>query len=187
MDSKTEVKSGWTTEQEARIQHFIERGQTRSNAVRSMRNEERKAAAPVIDQTPVTTQATVDRVNKALASKRTVSDADVDRMSESEAKTLLAPKAKKSDRAKSSSKYALTPAQKAAATKAVNEVRGKGAVDRQLKSSLNPKYAVYQYFGLSDGNVCHVSFGEEVTAHLLPEKSVTVRNWRAQLKRDAKS
>ena len=75
-------------------------------------------------------------------------------------------------------KYALSPQKQAAVDRAVNECAGKAAVEKMLKSSLNPKYAVYQFFGLSDGNVCMVNIGEEITVHLLPADSATVKNWR---------
>jgi len=48
------------------------------------------------------------------------------------------------------SKYALTPQRQAAVDKAVNECAGKAAVEKLLKSSLNPKYGVYQFFRMSD-------------------------------------
>src|SRR5882762_4246033 len=86
------------------------------------------------------------------------------------------------------SKYSLTPQKQAAIDKVVNECAGKAAVETCIKSSLNPKYAIYQFFGLSDGNVCMVSIGEEIKAHLLPADSATVKNWKrkraAGMKRD---
>ncbi len=86
------------------------------------------------------------------------------------------------------SKYSLTPQKQAAIDKVVRECAGKAAVENLIKSSLNPKYAVYQFFGLSDGNVCMVSIGEEIKAHLLPASSATVKNWKRQrvagIKRD---
>lgn len=100
-------------------------------------------------------------------------------------KAAKAPKAKAAKRGKES-KYSLTPAQQRKGDEAMNKVRGKGAVERKLKSSLNPKYAVYQFWGLSDGNVCHINYGEEVTAHLMPEKSSTVKNWRRLQARELK-
>ena len=75
-------------------------------------------------------------------------------------------------------KYALSAQKQAAVDKVVNECAGKAAVETCVKSSLNPKYAVYQFFGLSDGNVCMVSVGEEIKAHLLPASSATVKNWK---------
>ncbi len=78
------------------------------------------------------------------------------------------------------SKYSLTPQKQTAIDKVVNECAGKTAVEKLIKSSLNPKYAVYQFFGLSDGNVCMVSIGEEIKAHLLPASSATVKNWKRQ-------
>ncbi len=62
------------------------------------------------------------------------------------------------------SKYALSAQKQAAIDAKVNECAGKAAVEACIKSSLNPKYAVYQFFGLSDGNVCMVSIGEEIKA-----------------------
>ncbi len=78
------------------------------------------------------------------------------------------------------SKYSLTPQKQAAIDKVVRECAGKAAVEKLIKSSLNPKYAVYQFFGLSDGNVCMVSIGEEIKAHSLPANSATVKNWKRQ-------
>lgn len=78
------------------------------------------------------------------------------------------------------SRYSLSPQKQAAIDKVVRECAGKAAVENLIKSSLNPKYAVYQFFGLSDGNVCMVSIGEENKAHLLPASSATVKNWKRQ-------
>src|SRR6266446_4228096 len=78
------------------------------------------------------------------------------------------------------SKYALSAQKQAAIDAKVNECAGKAAVESLIKSSLNPKYAVYQFFGLSDGNVCMVNIGEETKAHLLPANSATVKNWKRQ-------
>ena len=78
------------------------------------------------------------------------------------------------------SKYALSAQKQAAIDAKVNECAGKAAVESLIKSSLNPKYAVYQFFGLSDGNVCMVNIGEEIKAHLLPASSATVKNWKRQ-------
>lgn len=76
------------------------------------------------------------------------------------------------------SKYALSAQKQAAVDAKVNECAGKAAVESLIKSSLNPRYAVYQFFGLSDGNVCMASIGEGITAHLLPANSATVKNWK---------
>ena len=76
------------------------------------------------------------------------------------------------------SKYELTPQKQVAIDKVVRECAGKAAVEKLIKSSLNPKWARYQFFGLSDGNVCMVNIGEEIKAHLLPTDSATVKNWK---------
>lgn len=74
------------------------------------------------------------------------------------------------------SKYALSPQKQAGVHKAVRECAGKAAVKKMLKSSLNPQYAVYQFFGLSDGNVVMVHIGEEIKAHKPATDSATVKN-----------
>ena len=76
------------------------------------------------------------------------------------------------------SRYELTPQKQAAIDKVVRECAGKAAVEKLIKSSLNPKYAVYQFFGLSDGSVCMVNIGAEIKAHFLPANSATVKNWK---------
>lgn len=85
------------------------------------------------------------------------------------------------------SKYALSGQKQAAVDAKVREAAG-NAVEKMLKSSLNPKWAVYQFFGLSDGNVVHVHIGDEIKAYLLPADSATVKNWKrsraARTKRD---
>lgn len=84
----------------------------------------------------------------------------------------------KKAKSKKRSKWALSEQRQAEVDKAVRDVRGKAAVEATLKSSFNPKYAVYQFFGLSDGNVVNVLIGEEITAHLMPETCKTVKDWR---------
>lgn len=84
------------------------------------------------------------------------------------------------------SKWALSEQRQAEVDRAVRDVRGKAAVEATLKSSFNPKYAVYQFFGLSDGNVVNVLIGEEIKAHLMPETCKTVKDWRRRQAREAK-
>jgi hypothetical protein len=92
----------------------------------------------------------------------------------------------KKTKAKKRSKWALSEQQQAQVDKAVRDVRGKAAVEATLKSSFNPKYAVYQFFGLSDGNVVNVLIGQEIKAHLMPETCKTVKDWRRRQARAVK-
>lgn len=85
------------------------------------------------------------------------------------------------------SKYALTPQKQAAVDAKVRKAAGKAAVEKMLKSSLNPKWVVYQFYGLSDGNVVHVHIGDEIKAHLLPADSATVKNWKRKRAAETKA
>jgi hypothetical protein len=55
------------------------------------------------------------------------------------------------------------------------------------QASYNPAYAVYQFFGLSDGNVANVVIGEKIKAHLTPESCKTVKDWRRRQAREARA
>jgi hypothetical protein len=77
----------------------------------------------------------------------------------------------------------------AAIDRIVREAAGKAAIECKLKSSLNPKYHRYAFFGCSDGSVVNVNIdAEPMTAHKLDEKLHTVKKWQRQranqLKRD---
>lgn len=84
------------------------------------------------------------------------------------------------------SKFSLSDQKQAAVDRAVRACAGKAAVECMLKSSLNPKWNTYQYFGLSNGEVVHVNVGEEISAHLIPEDRKTVKDWRRKQAQDAK-
>jgi hypothetical protein len=92
----------------------------------------------------------------------------------------------KKAKSKKRSKWALSEQRQEEVDKAVREIRGKAAVECTLKSSFNPKYAAYQFFGLSDGNVANVHLGEEIKAHLMSETCATVKAWRRRQARAVK-
>ncbi|HKW34448.1 MAG TPA: hypothetical protein VJN92_15665 [Candidatus Acidoferrum sp.] len=83
-------------------------------------------------------------------------------------------------------KYALSAQKQAAVDSKVREAAGKAAVEKLLKSSLNPKYGAYQFFGLSDGNVVNVRIGEEINANKMAADSATVKSWKRKRAADMK-
>lgn len=84
------------------------------------------------------------------------------------------------------SKYALAEKEQESLDRKIRAAAGKDAVDRCIKSSLNPKWARYQFWGTAKGNVvnCNVDAG---TAKLMPESSTTVKKWRRQQARKLKA
>src|ERR1700687_4680436 len=77
----------------------------------------------------------------------------------------------------------------AAIDRVAREAAGKAAIEKKLKSSLNPKFHRYAFFGCSDGSVVNVNIdAEPMTARKLDEKLHTVKKWHRQrangLKRD---
>lgn len=84
------------------------------------------------------------------------------------------------------SKYSLSEKEQGPLDRKIRAAAGNDAVDRCIKSSLNPKWARYQFWGTAKGNVvnCNVDAG---TAKLMPESSTTVKKWRRQQARELKA
>lgn len=74
-------------------------------------------------------------------------------------------------------KFEITPKVREELDAIVRKAAGKSAVDRRLKSCLNPKWHRYEFFGLANGNVVNLNI-EAKTAELMDEKRKTVKDWR---------
>ena len=83
-------------------------------------------------------------------------------------------------------KHAISEKEQEALDRVIRAAAGKDAIDRCIKSSLNPKWARYQFWGTAKGSVvnCNVDAG---TAKLMPESSTTVKKWRRQQARELKA
>lgn len=83
-------------------------------------------------------------------------------------------------------KHAISAKEQEALDRVIRAAAGKDAIDRCIKSSLNPKWARYQFWGTAKGNVvnCNVDAG---MAKLMPESSTTVKKWRRQQARELKA
>lgn len=82
-------------------------------------------------------------------------------------------------------KVEVTPKVREALDAISRKAAGKDALDRRLKSCLNPKWHRYEFWGTAKGNVVNLNI-EAKTAELLDEKCKTVKDWRRLQAREKK-
>jgi hypothetical protein len=150
----------WNEEEQKLIAVYQEKlGMNRSNAIRKMRNELKKS------------ELTAGEVlAKAISSKP-------------ESKAAPAKKAKlkvkKERKPKEAGDCHLSEEKKEEVTKAVRKLIGpRAAVEGIVRSSLNPKWNLYIWYGLDNGKVVSVNIGEEITAKFKEDDSWAVKEWK---------
>lgn len=82
-------------------------------------------------------------------------------------------------------KFEITPKVREELDSIVRKAAGKDAVDRRLKSCLNPKWHRYEFWGTAKGSVVNLNV-EAKTAELMDEKRKTVKDWRRLQAREEK-
>lgn len=82
-------------------------------------------------------------------------------------------------------KFEITPKVREELDTIARTAAGKDAIDRRLKSCLNPKWHRYEFWGTAKGNVVNLNV-EAKTAELMDEKCKTVRDWRRLQSREEK-
>jgi len=147
------AESAWTPEQEARIAQLMEtEGISRPAAVRKMKAGNKPASQSKYS---------------GVAPKN-------DRHS----KVPVKP-AKTAPKPKEAGDCHLSDAKQEEITKAVRRLIGsKAAVEGIVRSSLNPKWNLYIWYGLDNGKVVSVNIGKEVTAKFKEDDSWAVKEWK---------
>lgn len=177
MTTTTQEVKGWTPEQEAKIAEFMEKeGLSRLAAIRKMVNGAKVREKHELGSNPVKVTEVKPKAAKAAKAPK------------------AKPAAKKAAKPKEAGDCHLSDAVKEKVTQAVRKLIGaKAAVEGIVRSSLNPKYGQYIWYGLDNGKVVKVlGFGsDEIVASYMPEDSWAFKAWKriqaARLRREEKA
>lgn len=174
MTTTTQEVKGWTPEQEAEIAKLMEsQGISRPEAIRKM-----KAGKP----SKAEIAKTLDAVVKTRGAEQKRDDeAGKKALKAAKAAKKAKPAAKKAAKPKEAGECHLTESQKEKVTQAVRKLIGaKAAVEGIVRSSLNPSYGLYIWYGIDNGKVVSVRGFDsaEIVAEYKEESSWAVKEWK---------
>jgi hypothetical protein len=161
-DNMTTTIATWNEDEQKLIAVYQEKfGMNRSNAIRKMRNELKKSGLTA-----------GELLAKGIGSKPEPRATPAKKAQ---------PKAKKERKPKEAGDCHLNEEMKEEVTTAARKLIGpNAAVEGIVRSSLNPKWNLYIWYGLDNGKVVSVNIGKEkeVTAKYKEDDSWAVKEWK---------